>query len=84
MSAYLAIIRREPDGGYGVCFPDFPGCVSCGANLEEAKTMAREALMLHLAGMRDDGETIPRPSLDVVVAEKEATGEGEVVFIVME
>lgn len=61
MAEYIAAIFEE-DGLYGVAFPDFPGCVTSGASLEEARRMAEEALELHIRGMHEDGEDIPRPS----------------------
>jgi len=59
---YPAYFRRTDSGTYSVDFPDLPGCVSAGATLEEALSMAREALSLHLYGMIEDGDAIPEPS----------------------
>jgi predicted RNase H-like HicB family nuclease len=52
---------RNPDSDFGVSFPDFPGLVTAGRTLEEAKAMAEEALAFHIAGMEEDGEDIPEP-----------------------
>lgn len=60
MAEYIAAVFEEA-GGFGIVFPDFPGCVTQGANLDEAHTMAREALDLHLEGLLEDGEPVPRP-----------------------
>ena len=62
MANYVAVIHKDPKSDFGVSFPDFPGCVSAARTLNEAKDMAQEALALHIAGMREDGETIPGPS----------------------
>lgn len=64
MKAYLypAYFRRVDSGGYSVDFPDLPGCISAGDNLEEALTMAREALSLHLYGLLEEGVSIPTAS----------------------
>ena len=59
---YPAYFRRVPSGGYSVDFPDLPGCVSAGDTLEEALSMARQALSLHLYGMNEDEEAIPAAS----------------------
>jgi predicted RNase H-like HicB family nuclease len=59
---YLAYLHKDRDSDFGVSFPDFPGCVTAGRTLEEAHRMAAEALTLHIAGMAEDGETIPAPS----------------------
>lgn len=50
------------DGLYAVLFPDLPGCNSQGSNLEEAFSMAVEALAGHLECMADEGDAIPEPS----------------------
>lgn len=68
MASYIAIIHKDPDSDYGVSFPDFPGCISAGSTLDEARTMGEEALTFHIEGMTQDGEAIPEPSsLDVVM-----------------
>lgn len=70
MRQYIALIHKDADSAYGVSFPDFPGCVSAGDTLDEARAMAAEALALHLDGMIEDGEAIPAPSsLEVVMAD---------------
>jgi predicted RNase H-like HicB family nuclease len=70
MSSYIALLRKDPDSDYGVEFPDFPGCISAGKDLDEARTMAAEALELHIEGMLADGEPLPRPSgLEAIMAD---------------
>ena len=59
---YIALIHKEPESDYGVSFPDFPGCVTAGADLDEARGMAEEALAFHIEGMTEDGAIIPEPS----------------------
>lgn len=58
---FPAIIERATDG-FGVYFPDLPGCVSAGDTIDQAARAAAEALALHLHGMSEDGDAIPRPS----------------------
>ena len=62
MSAYIALIHKEASSDYGVSFPDFPGCVTAGSTLEEARANAVEALAFHIEAMIEDGEAIPEPS----------------------
>jgi predicted RNase H-like HicB family nuclease len=62
MTAYLALIRKDHESDYGVDFPDFPGCVTAGRTLEEARTLASEVLAFHVKGMLEDGLVIPAPS----------------------
>jgi predicted RNase H-like HicB family nuclease len=42
--------------------PDLPGCVAAGATIEETVRLIREAMALHLAAMRRDGDPIPAPT----------------------
>jgi predicted RNase H-like HicB family nuclease len=70
MTAYVALLRKQPDSDYGVDFPDFPGCVTAGETLEDARRMAAEAIQLHIEGMTEDGDPIPAPSdLDEIMAD---------------
>ena len=65
----------EPSGdGYGVYFPDLPGCISYGDSYEDAQRAAAEALGLHLYGMEKDGEAIPAPSKNPKIDEATAPG----------
>ena len=59
---YQAVFEPNSSGGYGVYFPDLPGCVTVGDTVEEAQHHAAEALGLHLYGMEKDGDPIPVPS----------------------
>jgi len=58
-----AMIVEKGERNYSAYFPDLPGCVATGQTLEELKQAMREALELHLHGMREDGLPIPEPSL---------------------
>ena len=70
MTAYVALLRKQPDSDYGVDFPDFPGCVTAGTTLEDARRMAAVAIWFHVEGMIEDGEPIPAPSrLDEIMAD---------------
>jgi predicted RNase H-like HicB family nuclease len=60
---YIAFLHKDRKSDYGVSFPDFPGCVTAAKTSEEARSEAVEALLLHLAGIVEDGETVPRPSV---------------------
>ena len=61
---YLAILEPNGGGGYGVYFPDLPGCTSYGDDYDTAQSMAQVALGLHLYEMEKDGDDIPRPTTD--------------------
>ena len=75
MASYIALIHKESASHYGVSFPDFPGCVTAGETLDEAKDMAAEALAGHVVTMREFGETVPDPTpLDLILAAPENAG----------
>jgi predicted RNase H-like HicB family nuclease len=55
------VLFEKTDTGYSAEVPDLPGCVAAGATLAETSELMREAIRMHLAGMREDGEPIPEP-----------------------
>jgi predicted RNase H-like HicB family nuclease len=57
---YLIVIERT-DAGYSAYSPDVPGCVSTGKTAAAVRRNMRQALALHLEGMRSEGEPIPPP-----------------------
>lgn len=61
MSEYLVIIERT-DGNFSAYSPDLPGCVATGDTKEETLLRMREAIAMHLDGLREDGLPIPPPS----------------------
>jgi predicted RNase H-like HicB family nuclease len=61
MMNFPVVIHKDPKSDYGVIVPDLPGCFSAGRTIDEALAMAREAIELHLDGMIDDGEAVPKP-----------------------
>jgi predicted RNase H-like HicB family nuclease len=61
---YAVVIERAVDN-YSAYVPDLPGCIATGATIEEAEQLIREAIELHLAGLREDGLPIPQPSSQV-------------------
>ena len=58
---YVSFIHRDRDSGYGISFPDFPGCVAVGDTVDDAIRHGCEALAFHVEGLSDDGESIPPP-----------------------
>jgi predicted RNase H-like HicB family nuclease len=59
---YTVILEPETDPrgrGYNVGVPALPGCFTQGQTVEEALTMAREAISLYLESVVAHGEPIP-------------------------
>ena len=52
------VFAPQQEGGYHVYAPDLPGLHTEGETLEEAIANAREALQLHVEGLREDGRPI--------------------------
>jgi predicted RNase H-like HicB family nuclease len=78
---YIAFLHKDRKSDYGVSFPDFPGCITAGKTFEEAHRNAVDALTLHIEGMMEDGDAIPKPStLDGL--EKDPARSGATLFLV--
>jgi predicted RNase H-like HicB family nuclease len=58
---YLVIYERTATG-YSAYPPDLPGCGAAGKTLDETKRLIHEAIEMHIAGLREDGDTIPEPT----------------------
>ena len=68
-----AIVVEKGDASYGAYVPDLPGCVAAAETRAEVMKLIKEAIELHLDGLRADGEPIPQPHsemeyVDVTVA----------------
>jgi predicted RNase H-like HicB family nuclease len=64
-----AIVIEKAGNNFSAYVPDFPGCVASGASLEETEQLIREAIEIHLAGLREDGSPIPKPTSQVEYVE---------------
>lgn len=62
MARYYPAIIEPAAEGFGVFFPDLPGCTSAGATVQEAACNAEEALQAHIDLAAEHGEAIPEPS----------------------
>lgn len=56
---HRALLEPAADGGYGVIFPEVPGCTSGGDTADVAARNATEALTAHLGLLLEDGDTLP-------------------------
>ena len=65
---YVVVIEKGADS-YGAYVPDLPGVISVGESEEEVTANIREAVILHLEGLREAGDRIPEPRTSVVVIE---------------
>ena len=68
---YVSFIHRD-EVGYGVSFPDLPGCVSVGDTVDDAIRNGSKALAFHVEGLAEDGEAIPEPrTIDAIKGDPE-------------
>jgi predicted RNase H-like HicB family nuclease len=56
---YLVVIE-ETSTGYSAFSPDVPGCIATGTSPAEVRLRMQQALELHVEGLREDGEALPR------------------------
>jgi predicted RNase H-like HicB family nuclease len=63
---YTVIVHNAEEGGYWVEVPSLPGCFSQGETIDGAMNNVREAIELHIQGLKDDGQEIPKEE-DLVI-----------------
>jgi len=60
-----AVVIEKAEENYSAYVPDLPGCIATGSTLSEVQQSIREAIEVHLLGMREDGIPLPPPSSQV-------------------
>ncbi len=65
---YLIVVERGSTS-FGAYVPDLPGCVAAGETAEEARQLVREAIPIHLQGLREEGREVPAPVSEAVYEE---------------
>jgi predicted RNase H-like HicB family nuclease len=58
---YLVVVEKGSKS-FGAYVPDLPGCVAVGQTRREVMKLIREAIALHIEGLRDGGEPVPPPT----------------------
>ena len=71
MTRYMVVVERG-ESSWGAHVPDLPGCVAVGESREEVVGLIREAIVLHIDGLKDAGLPVPRPSSEGAFVEVEA------------
>lgn len=62
----VIITGPDEDGYYVAVCPVLPGCHTQGETVEEALANIREAILLYLEVLKERGEPIPTPRLEMV------------------
>lgn len=65
---YAVVIEKGAEG-YGAHVPDLPGVISVGDSEADVMASIREAIGLHLEGLRHAGDPIPEPRHTVTVVD---------------
>ena len=60
-----AVVIEMAGKNFSAWVPDLPGCIAAGDSVEEVSDLIRGAIEMHLAGMREDGDPIPPPTVQV-------------------
>ena len=64
-----AVVIETAGANYSAYVPDLPGCIATGSSIAETEAAIREAIALHLDGLREDGSPIPPPTSRVEYVE---------------
>ena len=60
---YPFTLEQDEDGSYFIQFPDLPGCMTCGATIEEAIEMGADARKCWIESALKDNAFIPEPKV---------------------
>lgn len=55
-----AVIIEKGKRNFSAYVPDIPGCVATGKTRKAVERQLREAIELHLDGLREDGIAVPK------------------------
>ena len=61
MVEYTVILEPGPKN-WSAYVLDLPGCIATAATRDEAESLIREAIELHIAFLRSEGDEVPGPS----------------------
>ena len=57
----MMVIFEKANSNYSAYSPDLAGCIATGGTRKEAEENIREAINLHIEGLKEDGLPIPEP-----------------------
>ena len=61
MSYRMEIVEDKDEGGFVVCYPDLPGCITCGDTIEKAVANALDAKREWIEAALEEGIKINEP-----------------------
>lgn len=71
MMRYMVVVEHG-ETSWGAHVPDLPGCVAVGETREEVVGLIREAILLHIEELRQQGLSVPKPTSEWEFVEVEA------------
>ncbi len=60
-----AVVIEHAGANFSAYVPDLPGCISVGDTIAETERNIRDAIALHVEGLREEGEAVPPPTTRV-------------------
>lgn len=72
MREYAAVFGQTKTG-WSAYVPDLPGLAAAGSTYEETEQLLREAMDIHLASMKEDGDPIPEPTTRIGIVAVEVS-----------
>jgi predicted RNase H-like HicB family nuclease len=57
-----AVVIEKAEGNYSGYVPDLPGCIATGVSVAAVELEIRDAIRLHIEGLRQDGHAVPVPT----------------------
>jgi predicted RNase H-like HicB family nuclease len=65
---YLVVIEKGPRS-WGAHVPDLPGCIAAAKTRDEVVKLIKEAIELHIEGLKADGLEVPAPHSEARIVE---------------
>ncbi len=59
------VIYEEGENSCSAYVPDLPGCIAAGDTVDEVNSLISEAIEYHIEIMKEDGEVVPLPTLNL-------------------
>jgi predicted RNase H-like HicB family nuclease len=63
------VVFEQSERNFAAYVPDLPGCVATGRTRPEVEQRIRDAVVLHLEGLREDGAVVPEPGKWTAIVE---------------
>lgn len=68
---YMVVVEHG-EKSWGAHVPDLPGCIAVGETRGEVLDSIREAIDLHIEGLKQDGISVPPPTSESEFVEVDA------------